>query len=61
MFELSLRLPKINIKYSESIIRDTDFGSETSNFKKGTILAQAGSYALAQASAMQQNVQRLLQ
>jgi flagellin len=52
---------QINIKYSESIIRDTDFGSETSNFKKGTILAQAGSYAIAQASAMQQNVQRLLQ
>ena len=52
---------KINIQYSESQIRDTDFGAETSNFKKGNILAQAGSYALAQASTIQQNIQRLLQ
>ena len=52
---------RTNVQFSESQIRDTNFASETSNFKRGNILAQAGSYAISQASTIQQNVQRLLQ
>ena len=52
---------KVNVKFSESQIRDVDYASETSVFKRKNILAQAGSYAIAQSSAIHQNIQRLLQ
>jgi flagellin len=52
---------RINVKFSESQIRDVDYAYETSYFKSKSILAQAGSYAIAQSSAMHQNIQRLLQ
>ncbi len=42
-------------------IRDVDFASESANYSKANILAQSGSYAMAQANAVQQNVLRLLQ
>ncbi len=57
----SISVTRTNIKFAESQIRDTDFATETSNFKRGNILAQAGSFAIVQASTLQQNVQRLLQ
>ncbi|PHO09701.1 MULTISPECIES: flagellin [Malaciobacter] len=50
-----------NIKSAESVIRDVDYASESSNFNKQNIIAQAGTYAMSQANASQQNVLRLLQ
>ena len=52
---------QVNVKAAESQIRDVDFASEASNFNKYNILAQAGSYAMAQANTVQQNVTQLLQ
>ena len=50
-----------NIKAAESVIRDTDYAAESANFSKENIIAQAGTYAMSQANAIQQNVMRLLQ
>ena len=50
-----------NVKAAESIIRDVDYAQESANFNKQNIIAQAGSYAISQANAVQQNVSRLLQ
>ena len=50
-----------NIKAAESVIRDVDYAAESANFNKQNIIAQAGSYAISQANAVQQNVTRLLQ
>ena len=52
---------KTNIKAAESTIRDVDYAAESANFDKQNIIAQAGTYALSQANAIQQNVLRLLQ
>lgn len=52
---------QVNVKAAESQIRDVDFASESANFAKNNILAQAGTYAMSQANAIQQNVLRLLQ
>ena len=50
-----------NIKNAESVIRDVDYAEESANFNKLNIISQAGSYAISQANATQQNVLRLLQ
>jgi flagellin len=50
-----------NIKAAESVIRDVDYASESANFNKQNIIAQAGTYSMSQANAIQQNVLRLLQ
>ena len=50
-----------NIKAAESAIRDVDYAEESANFNKLNIISQAGSYAISQANASQQNVLRLLQ
>jgi len=50
-----------NIKAAESVIRDIDYATESANFSKLSIISQAGSYAISQANALQQNVLRLLQ
>jgi flagellin len=50
-----------NIKAAESVIRDVDYASESANFNKQNIIAQAGTYAQSQSNAIQQNVLRLLQ
>lgn len=50
-----------NLKAAESVIRDVDYAKESAEFNKQNIIAQAGSYAISQANAMQQNVSRLLQ
>jgi flagellin len=52
---------RVNVQASESTIRDLDFGEESANFSKQNILAQSGSFALAQANQIQENVLRLLQ
>lgn len=57
----NISVTQVNVKAAESGIRDVDFGSESSNFATQNILIQSGSYALAQANAVQQNVMRLLQ
>ncbi|MCT7628684.1 flagellin [Aliarcobacter butzleri] len=50
-----------NIKNAESVIRDVDYAQESANFNKLNIISQAGSYAISQANAVQQNVLKLLQ
>jgi flagellin len=50
-----------NLKAAESVIRDVDYAAESANFNKQNIIAQAGTYAMSQANAAQQNVMRLLQ
>jgi flagellin len=50
-----------NLKAAESVIRDVDYAQESASFNKQNIIAQAGTYAMSQANAMQQNVSRLLQ
>lgn len=50
-----------NVKAAESVIRDVDYAAESANFNKQNIISQAGSYAISQANAVQQNVLRLLQ
>jgi flagellin len=50
-----------NVKAAEAIIRDVDYAQESANFNKQNIIAQAGTYAISQANAAQQNVLRLLQ
>jgi len=52
---------KTNIKAAESVIRDVDYASESANFNKQNIIAQAGTYAMSQTNAIQQNILRLLQ
>jgi flagellin len=52
---------QVNVKNAESVIRDVDYASESANFNKQNIISQAGTYALSQANAIQQNVLRLLQ
>ena len=50
-----------NIKAAESVIRDVDYAAESANFNKQNIIAQAGTFALSQASQVQQNILKLLQ
>lgn len=57
----NLSVTQVNVKAAESQIRDVDFAAESATFSKHNILAQSGSFALAQANAIQQNVLRLLQ
>jgi len=57
----NLSTQQTNIKNAESVIRDVDYAQESANFSKQNIIAQAGTYALSQSNAMQQNVTRLLQ
>jgi flagellin len=51
----------VSLNQAESIIRDTDYAAESANFNKLKIVSQAGMYAISQANAVQQNVQKLLQ
>ncbi|MDX4048730.1 flagellin [Aliarcobacter skirrowii] len=57
----NLMTQSTNIKAAESIIRDVDYAQESANFNKLNIISQAGSYAISQSNATQQNVLRLLQ
>ncbi len=57
----NISITQVNVKASESQIRDVDFASESANFQKHNILAQSGSFAMSQANQVQQNVMKLLQ
>ena len=56
----NISVTHINVTQAESNIRDVDFAEESANFSKRNLLAQSGSFAMAQTSQMQQNVLRLL-
>jgi flagellin len=51
----------VSLQNAESVIRDTDYAAESANFNKLNIISQAGMYAISQANAAQQNIQKLLQ
>ncbi|EPS1271183.1 flagellin A [Campylobacter jejuni] len=57
----NITVTQVNVKAAESQIRDVDFAAESANYFKANILAQSGSYAMAQANSVQQNVLKLLQ
>ena len=57
----NITVTQVNVKAAESQIRDVDFAAESANYSKANILAQSGSYAMAQAKSVQRNVLRLLQ
>ncbi len=57
----NITVTQVNVQSAESVIRDVDFAAESATFSKYNILAQSGSYALAQANASQQYVLQLLQ
>ena len=57
----NISVTRVNVQSAESQIRDVDFAIESANFSKRNILAQSGSFALAQANKVQQNVTQLLQ
>lgn len=57
----NLNTTHTNLKAAESVIRDVDYAQESASFNKQNIIAQAGTYAMSQANAMQQNVMKLLQ
>ena len=57
----NISVTQVNVKAAESQIRDVDFAAESATFSKHNILSQAGSYAMSQANAVQQNVLKLLQ
>ena len=57
----NLQTTHTNLKSAESTIRDVNYASESANFNKQNIIAQANTYALSQANSISQNVMRLLQ
>jgi flagellin len=57
----NLSVTMTNVQAAESGIRDVDFAEEAGNFSRLQVLAQAGSFALAQANASAQLVLSLLQ
>lgn len=57
----NISVTRVNVQAAESQIRDVDFAAESASFSKHNILAQSGSFAMAQANAIQQNVLKLLQ
>jgi flagellin len=50
-----------NMQAAESVIRDTDFAKETTEFTKNQILQQSSTAMLAQANTLPQSVLKLLQ
>lgn len=56
----NLRIASENLSAAESVIRDTDFAFETSQFTKNQILVQAGTAMVAQANVLPQAALQLL-
>jgi flagellin len=50
----------LDLKKTESIIVDVDYGAESLNFNKQKIIAQAGNYAMTQANPNQESILQLL-
>ena len=57
----NMQTTQTNLKAAESVVRDVDYAAESANFNKQNIISQAGTYAMSQANAAQQNIMRLLQ
>jgi len=57
----NISVTQVNVTSAESQIRDVDFAEESATFSKNNILVQSGSFAMAQANQVQQNVLKLLQ
>jgi len=57
----NIQVAQVNVTQARAAITDVNFGTETSKFATLQVLAQAGTYALAQANATHQLVLRLLQ
>lgn len=57
----NISVTRVNISAAESTIRDVDFAEESATFAKFQILAQSGTFAMAQSNASSQNVLSLLQ
>lgn len=57
----NISVTQVNVKAAQSQIMDVNFAKESATFSKLNILAQSGTYALAQANSTQQNVLKLLQ
>jgi flagellin len=57
----NISITRVNVQSAESQIREVDFAVESAEFSKNSILAQSGSFALAQANQVQKNVLQLLQ
>lgn len=51
---------KTNLKASESVIRDVDYAQEAAQFSRLNILVQAGMFAMAQASKVQETMIKYL-
>ena len=56
----SLRVSLENVSAAQSVIRDTDFATETAELTRSQILVAAGTSVLAAANASPQNVLSLL-
>jgi len=57
----NIQVAQVNVTQAQAAITNVNFGTETSKFSTLQVLAQAGTYALAQANATQQLVLRLMQ
>jgi flagellin len=57
----NISVTQVSVSAAESQIRDVDFAEESATFSKNNILVQSGSFAMAQANQVQQNVLKLLQ
>ncbi|MCP4022641.1 MAG: hypothetical protein GY729_12430 [Desulfobacteraceae bacterium] len=57
----NLSVTQVNLKTSESIIRDVDFADEAMNLSRLKIIQQSSSFALGRATASSENVLSLLQ
>jgi flagellin len=57
----TISVTEVNIKASESSIRDVDFAAESANFNKRSLLSQSGNFAIAQATQIQEHILKLLQ
>ncbi len=56
----NMSIMRVNVLAAASQIKDVDMSVELVNFKKRSLLIQAGSYAMSQSIEYQQNLQRLL-
>jgi flagellin len=56
----NISVTEVNVKSSESTIRDLDFASESAQFQKNNLLTQAGNYVIGQSNQQQQGVMQLL-
>jgi flagellin len=57
----TISVTQVNIKASESGIRDVDFAEESANFNKYSLLSQSGNFAISQATQTQEHILKLLQ